>query len=130
MNTEDDKVASSAKKMPPEKPSRPRAQFIEWTQILAAVLSMIATIVAGIGSNILSSRILPMIPPAYLTVLVIVLSAGVGLGTVSYIVIKLYRRQVQERHLMLEELRFRERRFFQSIEPDIATLLEEGGTKW
>ena len=77
--------------------------------------------------DFLSTKIFSIIPSAYLTILVIVVSAGIGLGTVFYLAINLYQRQARDKHLALKALREKEKEFFQSIETDIASLLSEGG---
>lgn len=127
MNTEEEKEVISAEKTPPERLGKPWEQFVGWSQILGAVASLIATVVALVSGDFLSTKIFSIIPSAYLTILVIVVSASIGLGTVFYLAINLYQRQAREKHLALEALREKEKEFFQSIETDIASLLSEGG---
>lgn len=125
--TEEKKTVEASNKPTPKKAARPWLVFLEWTQVLAAILSLLATIVAGIGSDLLSSRLVSALPSQYLTALVIILSAGIGLGTVFYLAVSLYQRQVRQRQLLLDNLVQKEKDFFQIIETDITTLLEEGG---
>ena len=99
----------------------------EFTQICAAIVSLGATIIAAIGSDLLMSWIGSALLSQYLTILVIILSAGIGLGIVFYLAANLYQRQMRKRRLLLVNLLQREKEFFQIIEADITTLLEERG---
>jgi hypothetical protein len=120
---------SSTKEMFPMKTKKSRFKFIEWTAIfptaIVSVLAVIVTILAGIGLNIISELYFLNIPSAFLTIMVIVLSIGVGLGSVFYLASYLYRRQTQKRKEELKAVREKEKDFFQSIESDVEALLKE-----
>jgi len=129
MHKEEAKISNPIEEMPPMKMKKSWFKFIGWPELFLttseSVLGVIATILAAIGINIISERIFPKILSPYVTVLVIILSVGVGLGTVFYFANYLSRRQIKKRKEELKAVREKEKEFFQSIESDVEALLKE-----
>jgi len=95
--------------------------LFQWTEILGALVSVIASIIAAIGVNLVSNLIAPRIP----TSVVVALSIGLGVIIIVYVAVYLYRRQVKIRLLAISKLQERETKFFTVVENEISALLSE-----
>ena len=98
-----------------------REAVLRWTEILASLLSLIASIVGALSTNLVSNLIAPRIP----TSVVVTFSIGVGVGIIVYVAINLYRQQAKTKLSAIEKLKDVERYFFASVEDEISALFSE-----
>jgi uncharacterized membrane protein (DUF485 family) len=98
-----------------------RESVLQWTEILASLLSLIAALVAGISTNLVSSLIAPRIP----TSVVVAFSIGIGVIIIVYVAIYLYRQQAKTKLSAIEKLKDVERNFFAGVEDEISALFSE-----